>query len=117
LTRETGTDKGTWVKQIIVLTLLGLLGFVAAGCGTGATSASPTITVTGTGTLTNLDTGTLVQCKGGPGAKVPVPGHDVDESAGEDTLSRTRTGASLRGAIRLERLRNARVRIACTPFH
>jgi hypothetical protein len=46
-----------------------VVGCLAAGCGSG--SGSGPITISGTTTITNVTVGTLLECKGGPSARVP----------------------------------------------
>jgi hypothetical protein len=51
--------------------LLALVGCLAAGCGSSSGAVSGPITVSGTTTIANAKVGTLLECKGGPSARVP----------------------------------------------
>ena len=78
------------MKPILVLALLAVLGFAAAGCGSGKKTnsgqyqytvtlhknvPSGPITVTGTATtaISNVKTGTHIRCKGWTGKDMRVP--------------------------------------------
>ena len=78
------------MKPILVLALLAVLGFAAAGCGSGKKTnsgqyqytvtlhknvPSGTITVTGPATtaILNVKTGTHIRCKGWTGKDIRVP--------------------------------------------
>jgi hypothetical protein len=95
------------------LAVVALVGFVLAGCGSGAkpaaryttgletTQGSSTLTLTAPTTLTvaSVQTGASVRCTNhgvSAGAKVPQPGHGVSGSAdgksSSATLSLTRRG-------------------------
>jgi hypothetical protein len=68
------------MKTVLALAVLALLGFAAAGCGSGKKKTSAgSITVTGrTTTISSVATGTLITCKGGTGgAAAPPPGQEV----------------------------------------
>ncbi len=72
------------VRQILALALLAVLGFTVAGCGSakkrysigiaGSGGLSRAITVPMGHSTAFVKTGTLVRCKGGPGARVPRRG-------------------------------------------
>jgi hypothetical protein len=111
--------------------LLAVLVLAAAGCGSSK-NAGPVqytvtlrnkvpvpfgpITVKGTETtvISNVKTGTVVRCKGGPSVKVPPPGSGADVGEGRSTPSGT--GGSSR-EMRLTHLENGTVTVSCTHSH
>jgi len=57
------------VKAIPTLALFAALSLAVAGCGSGKRrAASDPITVEGTTTISDVQTGSVITCRGGPGA-------------------------------------------------
>jgi hypothetical protein len=84
------------------LTLLAVLGFVAAGCGSGSGNSQiksvSAVTVAGTSTLSDVKTGTKITCReGGPTLTVPEwPGQIAAVSGPKSrSLRLTRSQAGL----------------------
>lgn len=108
------------MKPILALVLLAVLGFTLAACGSTKAYVNmgglggPAYVVHGTTTISNVATGQLVRCKGGPSANVPTPGGTV--AVGRDRLRPTGTPASSSslGEIQLTRLRSGSVTVTCT---
>jgi hypothetical protein len=109
------------MKPILGHVLLAVLGFALADCGSTKKAyvnmgglGGPAYVVHGTTTISNVATGDLVRCKGGPSANVPTPGGAV--AVGRDRLSPTGTPSSTssRGEIQLTRLRDGSVTVTCT---
>jgi len=97
------------MKALLVLTLFATLGVLAAGCGSGSKAGSGSITITGTTTISNVNTGTPIRCKHGPGgAGVPPPGQEVAGFA--DPVP----GAS-GGEIQLKRRQDGSLVASCRP--
>jgi uncharacterized protein YceK len=94
------------VKALPVLALLGAVGFVLAGCGSGTThtGTSNSVTLAGTTTIADMPTGTPIHCKGGPGTEVPRPGNGV--TGFED-------GQHSSGAISVTHQRDGSVVVSC----
>ena len=122
------------MKPSLALTLLGVLGLAAAGCGatkkivvkvdttpppTGVLSTTNppgmiTVSLGATATASKVKTGTLVRCEGGPSARVPPRGVAISKSSWEETVNAT-TPAPSPAEIRLTHLQNGSVRIICKP--
>ena len=95
------------MKRLLAVVLVALVGFAAAGCGSGTKTGSGAITVTGTTTISNVDTGTLVSCKGGiPSSKVPPAGEGV-------TANVDGTGPSSSGMLQLTHRQDGSVVVRC----
>jgi hypothetical protein len=69
------------MKRILALVLLAVLGFAVAACGSTKKAyvnmgglGGPAFVARGTTTISDVTTGDLVRCKGGPSATVPTPG-------------------------------------------
>ena len=114
------------MKRIVALALFAVLGLAVAGCGSGKKARigqytvtlfkkSGAITVTGTTTISNVTTGTLVRCKGGPAVKVPRRGYGAAASSAETavTIDSTTTGPTSTGEIRLTHHQNGSVTVSC----
>ena len=117
------------LKTLVTLALLAILGFAAAGCGatkkkavmiarTGPGGPPRTVNIAalrGTNTIPNLPTGTLVRCRGGPGAKVPRRGAAV--AAGNDKLVTVGSTAPTTPSreIQVMHLLNGSVTVTCMP--
>jgi hypothetical protein len=108
------------MKPILALVLVAAPGFALAACGSTKKAyvnmgglVRPAYVVRGTTTISNVTTGDLVRCKGGPSANVPTPGGAV--AVGRDRLSPTGTPASSSssGEIQLTRLRNGSIAVTC----
>lgn len=97
------------MKRIpLVVALFAVTMVVGAACGSSGTKAgSGPITVTGTTTISNVETGTLVSCKGGlPSAKVPPAGHEV-------TANVDGTSPSSSGKLQLTHQEDGSIVAAC----
>lgn len=130
-----GGDNTTHVKPILAPALLAALGFGVAGCGgsghkagTGASikvsvSSGPLllgpIAVSGTTTISDVQTGTLIRCKGwtGPGVKVPRRGAGV--AVGQSTLVPvgSKSKPSRSHQVSMTHRPDGSVAITCGPTH
>jgi hypothetical protein len=127
------------VKAILVLGLLVVFGFAAAGCGAAKKNVSTVVTNPGTTaitnggpvvparptitvlepntTVTNVKTGIWIRCKGwpAPGVQVPPRGGSLVANVGTvtATVGSTRTGSSSSEELRIRHLRNGSIRVVC----
>jgi hypothetical protein len=94
------------VKGLPVLALLGGVGFVLAGCGSGTThtGTSNSVTLVGTTTIAHMPMGAPIHCRHGPGAAVPRAGEAVTGFADGQTLS---------GSIQVSHRRDGSVVVSC----
>lgn len=111
------------MKAVLALTLLAVLGFVAAACGATKHFERVNIgmgpgstTVSGTTTISQLDVGTLVRCKDGPAAKVPRQGVGISKTSSITAVSATTTTSPpVAGQIEITNHQNGSVTVICTP--
>ena len=119
------------MKPFLTLALLAVLGFAAAGCGSAkkAVSGGPeyavtlykktgsgSITVMGKTTIPNVETGTLVHCKGWVGRGVQVPPRGSAATV-RQVVQTVGTLSAPSKQIRLHHLWNGSLTVSCTQSH
>lgn len=112
------------MKTILALALVGLLGFMVAGCGAtkkiavkidnGFGPHTP-VAVSGTKTIRNVKTGARVTCEGwaGQGVRVPPRGQAVVGFASKLSIPGKKSPAL--DQMSLKHLQNGSIRVTCKP--